>query len=183
MKASLPVAGVEESGPALKVRLKVPRLTRPQEVKLSLADTPGEVTLKLAPRVDGIRISPEDPAARLGGGKIPLVPLQFEARAISFGADGKPNTDDDLTLGLIQPTWSLEDYAGTDMADDPAHIGKLDGSGLFTPASLAPAPERVRRNNTGDAWVVARYRPAGAPKTYRARVLLKVVVPEYRGNV
>jgi quinohemoprotein amine dehydrogenase len=51
---------------------------------------------------------------------------------------------------------------------------------LFTPALDGPNPQRSgNRNNVGDVWVVATYRPAADATPMRARAHLVVTVPLY----
>ena len=61
--------------------------------------------------------------------------------------------------------------------DDLKFVGAIDQRGLFTPALDGPNPARSgSRNNIGDVWVVATYKPAGAP-AMKARSLLVSTVP------
>jgi quinohemoprotein amine dehydrogenase len=121
--------------------------------------------------------------ARLGGVAVPAVGVQFQALGRHAGKDGEAWTEDDLDLGPVAATWRMDDYAGTRMDDDPRFVGRLSESGLFTPATEEPDLERPRRSDTGDVWVVARYRPEGARHALRARVLLQVAVPDYRRDL
>jgi quinohemoprotein amine dehydrogenase len=132
-------------------------------------------------RVSRIRVVPAAGMARVGGTHFPKQFQQFEAVAYHDGADGKPDTDDDLDLGIVDVTWSLEEYAVTYDDDDIKFVGSLDQHGLFTPALDGPNPERSRRrDNVGDVWVVATYQPEGeSRKPLRARAHLLVTVPLY----
>jgi quinohemoprotein amine dehydrogenase len=104
---------------------------------------------------------------------------QFEAVAFNNGADGKPDTKDDLNLGPLDVTWSIEEFTATYDDHDKEYVGTLDDHGLFTPAADGPNPKRRgNANNTGDVWVVATYvTPDG--RTLRARAHLLVTVPLY----
>jgi quinohemoprotein amine dehydrogenase len=107
---------------------------------------------------------------------------QFEARGVSNGLDGKPNTPDDLDLGPVDARWTLEEYTATFKDDDLQFVGELSQGGLFTPNGDGPNPQRSgNRNNIGDVWVVATYAPEGEPaaKPLRARSYLLVTVPLY----
>jgi quinohemoprotein amine dehydrogenase len=108
---------------------------------------------------------------------------QFEAIAVANGPDGKPNTKDDIDLGLVDPTWSIEEYTATYDDDDKDFVGTIDGTtGLFTPNLDGPNPKRKNNaNNYGDVWVVASYQPPGTPaaKALKARAHLLVTVPLY----
>jgi quinohemoprotein amine dehydrogenase len=55
----------------------------------------------------------------------------------------------------------------------------MNSSGLFIPAVDGPNPNRSgNRNNIGDVWVVATYKPSSGPPI-RARAHLLVTVPLY----
>jgi len=130
-------------------------------------------------RIDAIKVSPQAGMARTGGLNFPKQFQQFEAIAWHNGADGKPDTKDDLNLGPVDVTWSIEEYPATFDDHDMDYVGTLDQHGLFTPNVDGPNPKRPRNaNNTGDVWVVATYKtPEG--KTLRARAHLLVTVPLY----
>ena len=98
--------------------------------------------------------------------------------AFANGPDGKPDTADDLPLGIVNATWALEEYTATYDDDDVKFVGSIDAKGLFTPNNDGPNPERRgNRNNVGDVWVVARYTPDGASEPIRGRAHLLVSVP------
>jgi quinohemoprotein amine dehydrogenase len=130
-------------------------------------------------RIDSIKVTPQAGMARVGGVNFPKQFQQFEAIAYHNGADGKPDTKDDLKLGPIDVTWSLEEYTATYDDHDLEYVGTIDASGLFTPNVDGPNPKRRgNANNTGDVWVVASYKaPDG--KVLRARAHLLVTVPLY----
>jgi quinohemoprotein amine dehydrogenase len=121
--------------------------------------------------------------ARVGGANFPKQYQQFEAVAYNNGADGKPDTKDDLDLGIVDVAWSLEEYTATFGDDDKEFVGTVDASGLFTPNIDGPNPKRKNQtNNYGDVWVVATFTPeAGGPpaRPIRARAHLLVTVPVY----
>ena len=105
---------------------------------------------------------------------------QFEAYAYHHGADGEPDTEDDLRLGLVEATWNLEEYSATFQDDDIKFVGTIDQEGFFSPADDGPNPERRNNaNNIGDVWVVAEYVAEGQSEPLRARAHLLVTVPLY----
>jgi quinohemoprotein amine dehydrogenase len=134
-------------------------------------------------KAHGIRVTPRAGLSRLGGGVFPRQMQQFEAVAVHNGPDGKPNTQDDWSLGIVDPTWALEEYTATFGDDDLAYVGTLDKAGLFTPNLDGPNPKRKgNRNNVGDVWVVAELPPSaalGTTTSLRARAHLLVTVPVY----
>jgi quinohemoprotein amine dehydrogenase len=132
-------------------------------------------------QVSRIEVTPPYGLARVGGVVFPKQIQQFEAIGYADGPDGRPNTSDDLELGPMPVTWSMEEYGVTYDDDDTRWVGQLAESGRFTPAVDGPNPLRPgNRNNVGDVWVVGTYQPPGpAARPIRARSLLVVTVPLY----
>lgn len=132
-------------------------------------------------KIDGIRVLPRAGLARTGGVVFPKQYQQFEAMAYANGPDGKPNTNDDWPLGLVDAKWGVEEYSATFGDDDLRFVGAIDpATGLFTPNADGPNPERSgNRNNIGDLWVTADYTPEGASEPVRARAQLVVAPPVY----
>src|SRR5690606_3308330 len=113
--------------------------------------------------VSRISVTPRAGMARAGGIRFPKQFQQFEVVAWHNGPDGRPNTADDMDLGPVPVTWSLEQYSVTYDDDDLKFGGKIAQPGLFTPNVDGPNPARSgERNNIGDLWVVATYEPPGA---------------------
>ncbi len=135
--------------------------------------------------VDALKVTPEWAMARVGGETFPKALAQFEARAFDNGADGKPDTPDDIDLGVVGARWSLEEFAATYDDDDIKYVGEIDPwSGRFTPSVDGPNPSRRgSRNNIGDVYAVATFTPEGGDsktaKPLRARAHLLVTVPLY----
>jgi quinohemoprotein amine dehydrogenase len=133
-------------------------------------------------RVDYIRVTPDTALARLGSDVHPKGYQQFEAIAYQRGADGKPHTADDVELGPVDVTWSVEEFMAVYGDDDKDFVGHLSPTALFTPASDGPNPERkFGRNNYGDVWVVATSKDEKdkAGKPLSGRSYLVVTVPTY----
>jgi quinohemoprotein amine dehydrogenase len=134
-------------------------------------------------RVDYIKVTPESALARLGSDAHPKGYQQFDAIAYQRGADGKPHTADDVELGPIDVTWSVEEFYSVYGDDDKDFVGTLNPTtGLFTPALDGPNPQRkFNRNNYGDVWVVATTKSErdqdGKPLVGKA--YLVVTVPMY----
>jgi quinohemoprotein amine dehydrogenase len=150
---------------------------------VSVGGTVKAAALVIYDKIDGIKVLPLAGMARVGGNVFPKQLQQFDAVAMNNGPDGKPDTADDLNLGLVTVKWSLEEYTATFGDDDIQFVGTLDANGLFTPNVDGPNPKRSgNRNNVGDVWVVAELasadaRQAGRP--LRARAQLLVTVPLY----
>jgi quinohemoprotein amine dehydrogenase len=151
---------------------------------LSVAGSVAPTAVVVFDKVDGIKVLPQAGMARVGGAVFPKGYEQFEAVAYSNGPDGKPDTKDDWTLGVIDVKWSIEEYTATFGDDDLPFVGTIDpASGLFTPNLDGPNPKRTgNRNNVGDVWTVAILAPdavLGTTKPLRARAHLLVTVPIY----
>jgi quinohemoprotein amine dehydrogenase len=132
-------------------------------------------------QISRIKVTPLAGLARVGGAVFPKQFQQFDAIAYYNGPDGKPDTDDDLEIGRVNATWSLEEYGVTYDDDDVKFVGAVNQTGLFTPNLDGPNPARSSsRNNVGDVWVVATYQPSDkGARPLRARAQLIVTVPLY----
>lgn len=131
--------------------------------------------------IDYLKVSPQTSLSHLGSEPHAKGYCQFEAIAYANGPDGKPGTPDDIELGPVNAKWKLEEFVATIGDDDVDFVGNLDAtSGLFTPALDGPNPKRkFSRNNYGDVWVVATFKPAGADQAVTGRSYLIVSIPQY----
>jgi quinohemoprotein amine dehydrogenase len=115
--------------------------------------------------VTGLRVQPSYAIARLGGGRTPPVPAQFEAIGFAAGPDGEAGTGDDLEIGRVDARWRLEPY--DELAAEMKDVdfsGTLDQRGRFDPAKAGPNPERrFQTNNAGRLKVVAQIEGNDAP--------------------
>ncbi len=144
-----------------------------------------EGALAVYDKVDYIKVLPEASMARLGGDSKSPHPRgyqQLEAVAFNRGEDGKLKTNDDVDLGPIEVTWSVEEFYSVFGDDDKEFVGTLNSAGLFTPNIDGPNPQRkFSRNNYGDVWAVATSKTEkdkdGKPLTGRS--YLVVTVPTY----
>jgi quinohemoprotein amine dehydrogenase len=176
------VAGVTAAAPgAIDVTLNVARdaVVGPRDLAVAGAVRPAAIVVY--DKVDYVKVAPEWAMARVGGVNFPKGLAYFEALAFHNGRDGKSNTKDDVSLGLVDAQWSLEEYSAVLNDDDLQYVGAIDpASGLFTPNVEGPNPQRSgNRNNIGDVWVVASYTPEGSKRPLRARAHLLVTVPLY----
>jgi quinohemoprotein amine dehydrogenase len=158
----------------------------PRDLLIAGAHQPA--ALVVYDKVDSVRVMPEAGLARVGGVVFPKQYQQFEAVAFHNGPDGAPNTKDDWNLGVVDATWTMEEYATTFDDDDIKFVGTIDPHGLFTPNVDGPNPQRTSgmpqmgRNNIGDVWVVASVAAAparGIASPVRARAQLVVAPPVY----
>jgi quinohemoprotein amine dehydrogenase len=132
--------------------------------------------------VDYIKVVPDTSLARLGGDVHPKGYQQLEAIAYQRGADGKPHTADDVELGPIDVSWSVEEFYSVYGDDDKEFVGALNAQGFFTPALDGPNPQRkFKRNNYGDVWAVATAKNEKDKdgKPLSGRSYLVVTVPLY----
>ena len=141
-----------------------------------------ESSIAVYDRVDYIKVLPEAALAHLGSDVHPKGYEQFEAIGYQRGADDKAHTADDVELGALDVTWSVEEYLSVYGDDDKDFVGTLSPTGMFTPALDGPNPKRkFNRNNYGDVWVVATAKNEkdkdGKPLTGRS--YLVVTVPTY----
>ena len=152
-----------------------------------VAGATGEASVAVYNTIDFIKVRPQSGLSRLGGGTaFPKQLQQFEAIGYAKGPDGKADTKDDVELGLLNVSWSIEEYAATFHDDDKDFVGEIDAeTGLFTPNIDGPNPKRKHNaNNYGDVWVVATYpRVRGAAasnaRAVKGRAHLLVTVPAY----
>lgn len=132
--------------------------------------------------IDYLKVIPEATIARLGSATHPKGYRQFEAIGFENGPDGKPNTADDLRIGPVDATWTVDEFMTSYNDDDKKFVGSLSPTALFTPASDGPNPaRRFSRNNYGEVWVTATAKADRDRfgKLLSARSYLVVAVPEY----
>ncbi len=168
-------------------------------VKISIKGVPYKNPIIVFNEIDGIKIFPEIGRARVSCGQAyPPQGVQFVARAINYGKDGKVNTKDDLILEPINVEWWLEEEDtsvstlmkglrlagiypkfGRDKDDDLKYLNTSVNNGLYIPiTTYGPIKERVQHTQgTGLIAIGASYTENG--KTYKGRSLLAVTVPDF----
>jgi len=163
----------------LEVAVAATAPTGARDVFIAGVVTPAAIAIY--DKIDYLKVSPAWNMARVGGVVFPKMFAQFEAFGWSHGPDGKPDTKDDVNLGRVDAAWTIEEYTATFDDDDTRFVGAIDTvRGFFTPALDGPNPQRSgNRNNVGDVWVVATYKPAADAAPMRARAHLVVTVPLY----
>jgi quinohemoprotein amine dehydrogenase len=143
-------------------------------------------------KLDGIKVLPELGRAYMyGGAAYPPQGVQFVARGLCFGKDGKEGTEDDLLLEPVNAQWTLEqdkvwaadnpDRAAMAAEDLKCLAAPID-NGLYSPppdrVNMAPNEWRVsRREGVGLIAVVATYKEGG--KEFKGQALLGVSPPDY----
>jgi quinohemoprotein amine dehydrogenase len=171
-------------GNGITIRLSVDDDAPVGERDLFLAGASLRGAIRVHDGVDRLEVTPRAGMARIGGGAFPKGYQPYDAIGWDDGPDGEPNTEDDLRLGRVPVTWSMEEYAATFDDDDIQYVGALGSDGVFTPAIDGPNTDRTgSRNNVGDVWIVATYTgsdaDADASRSLRARAHLIVTVPLY----
>ena len=129
--------------------------------------------LAIYDRVDYVKVTPDSALAAFGSQTRGRGYQQFEAIGYHRGADGRAHTADDVELGPVDVTWSMEIfYAKEGSSTD--FVGKVSDTGFFTPAADNP-------NNNYDTWMIATAKSEkdknGKPLVGKA--FLVVTVPTY----
>jgi len=129
--------------------------------------------LAIYDRVDYVTVTPESSMATFGDNDFARGMQQYEAIGYQRGPDGKPHTADDVELGPVDVTWSLEIFYETDTSKQ-ARVGTISPTGFFMPAAVNPG-------TNFDVWVVATAKDAtgqnGKPLVGKGYVV--VTVPTY----
>jgi quinohemoprotein amine dehydrogenase len=173
---------ISQSPELIKVAVDVASGAIPGKRDVAVKNSVAPAAFAVYDRIDYLKVSPVTPLSHLGSEPHAKGYCQFDAIAYANGPDGKQGTADDIELGPVKAAWKLEEFVATIGDDDVDFVGNLDpASGLFTPALDGPNPKRkFSRNNYGDVWVVATFKPAGSDQPLTARSYLVVAVPQYQ---
>jgi len=139
--------------------------------------------LPIYSKIDYLKVTPETSLAHLGGTRFAKGYQQFDVVGFDNGIDGKPNTPDDVPMGTVDVTWSVEEFRTVTYDDDKDYVGTLTPAALFVPNLEGPNDQRrFSRNNYGEVWVVATAKTEkdSFGKPLSARSYLVVTVPSYR---
>ena len=134
--------------------------------------------LAIYDRVDYVKVTPDSAVASYSDEAHPKGYMQFEAIGYQRGPDGKLHTEDDLELGPVAVTWSLEIFHAPRGASGAEQVGNVNAEGLFTPAPMNPKANF-------DVWISATAKDAisavsGKPLVGKA--FLVVTPPTYVMN-
>jgi hypothetical protein len=135
-------------------------------------------SVTLAPRIDGIAITPQMGRARLNGGeRYPAEGVQFEAIAYATTGSGKSAVR--TPLGPVAATFALAEEKTRPGDDDLRWVGTIAPNGTYIPVGgYAPNAKRAYSGDDGGlVKVLARYRRG--ERTYTAQALLAVTMPDY----
>lgn len=124
---------------------------------VTVGDASMEAALAVYAQVDYVKVAPEFTIARLGGGTTPPVDAQFEAIGYMVGADGIADTDDDVSLGMMDAQWSVEPFnEEAEKMKDVDYAGTMQPDGRFVPSVAGPNPQRkYSTNNAGNLTIRA----------------------------
>ena len=132
-----------------------------------------ESAVAIYDRVDYVKVTPESSLATFGSQTYSRGFQQFEAIGYQRGADGRPHTADDLELGPVQVTWSMEVFYDID-PNKQDRVGTVSPTGFFTPAAANPG-------NNYDVWIIATAKTEKGTngKPLVGKGYLVVTVPTY----
>ena len=124
-------------------------------------------------RIDDVRVIPGSSLASFGSESYTRGYQQFEAIGYNRGPDGKRRTADDVELGPIEVSWSMEVFYEVDQSRQD-RVGTVSPAGFFTPSATNPGIN-------SDVWIVATAKTEkGADgKPLVGKSYLVVTVPTY----
>jgi len=149
-------------------------------VQVSVKEQTCEDPLTIFDKLDGIRVYPALGRARVScGAAYPPHGVQFVARGVHFGPDGKADTQDDLVLEPVDAKWWLEEEKTREGDDDLKYLKAPVANGLYTPVTTyGPIPSRKqKREGVGLIAVGASVTVEG--KELKGRSLLAVTEPDF----
>lgn len=112
-----------------------------------------------------VEVSPAYSIARVGGDGAGYDKEKALYRAVGFaaGKDGKAGTEDDVKLGFMPASWTLQPFDEVAEHDkDLKYAGTIDAMGIFTPGGAGPNLERkMTTNNAGNLKVIGTVEDSG----------------------
>jgi quinohemoprotein amine dehydrogenase len=175
--APVKVLGVKRVAPGALELQVLSNAEKLSEAKLTVKGVDAG-TIRLAPRIDHIAITPAIGRARLSGGThYPAEGVQFEAIAYAKSGSGKKATN--VALGPVPATFRLAEEKTRPDDDDLQWLGGIKSNGTYFPmGDYGPNPLRnYSAENSGLVKVVARHQ-RGA-QTFQAQAQLAVTMPDY----
>ena len=144
------------------------------DVTFSRSALPGAIAVY--DRVDYVKVTPESAVAAFGDRTHRKGYQQFQAMGYQRGPDGELHTADDVALGPVDVTWSIQVFHAAEGSNSD-FVGTVSPEGLFAPAAENPAVNF-------DVWAVATSRTEkdrnGAPLV--GKCYMVVTVPTYTFN-
>ena len=151
-----------------------------RQVGLKVKGVAYDAKLVVYDKVDGIKIFPALGRARVSSGAAyPPMGVQYVARALAFGADGKAGTADDLILEPVEAKWTLSEEVTREGDEDLKYLKAPIHGGLYTPVTTyGPIAQRPqKREGVGLIAVNASAKING--KQFKDKALLVVTVPDF----
>ncbi|CAM4124599.1 quinohemoprotein amine dehydrogenase subunit alpha [Vreelandella rituensis] len=146
------------------------------DVQVGSADS--TVALAVFDQVARVDVTPTNAVTRIGGngGEMEKVRATYRAIGYSAGADGEAGTDDDVRLGYMPASWSIEPVDEVAEHDkDHLYAGEITPAGMFIPGDAGPNPERkMSANNVGRLNVVATVDDGDSKVEGRGSMLVSV---------
>jgi len=165
----------------IRVKVKVDENINLGYRKVFVGNAALDDAIVIYPTISRIYVMPTEALARIGetSGNPAAVMAQFDAISYWNGPDNKAYTSDDVALGVVKATWSLEPWDEiSEKYEDVKYAGRLDANGLYTPNGGGPNPKRIlNANNVGDMRVIAKILYDG--KTLEGCSRLIVAVPKW----
>jgi quinohemoprotein amine dehydrogenase len=176
-------------GPAVTVRriisstpgeivaeLDVARDASPGRRNIAFRSSTLERAVAIYDRIDYVKVIPDSSLAAFSNETYLRGYQQFEAIGYQRGPDGRPHTADDLELGPVDVSWSMEVFYEVDQSKQD-RVGTVSPAGFFAPAAANPG-------GNDDVWIIAtaknEKRPDGKPLVGKS--YLVVTVPTYTFN-
>jgi quinohemoprotein amine dehydrogenase len=171
------VRRIVSSSPAeIVAEVDVARDAVPGKRDIAFRSSRLERAVALHDRIDYVKVVPDSATATFGNQTYPRGFQQFEAIGYLRGPDGRRHTDDDVELGPVDVTWSMEVFYEVDQSRQD-RVGTLSSTGFFAPAAINPAANY-------DVWIIATAKtetsPEGRPLVGKS--YLVVTVPTYSLN-
>ena len=172
------VETISADADAVVLRVKAKRRAQSGARKVTVGDEEGDGLLTVYRKIDYVRVEPDYTIARVGGngGPLPPVTAQFESVAYMNGPDDKPETGDDIRIGVVAAEWSTSNFDSIAATmEDAKYAGRINRAGLFTPAGAGPNPERrYATNNAGNLKVKALVRDGDRSVEGTAQLIVTV---------
>ncbi|MEW6440259.1 MAG: quinohemoprotein amine dehydrogenase subunit alpha [bacterium] len=131
-------------------------------------------------KLDGIKVFPALGRARIdGGAAYPPQGVQFVARGVSYGRDGKADTDDDMILEPVAARWWLEEEKTREDDDDMKYLQTSIANGLYVPVTTFAPIETRRQSVEGVGLIAVGASYEEGAQELKARALLTVTEPDY----
>ena len=131
-------------------------------------------------KVDSIQIRPAIGRARVSSGAAyPPQGVQFVARGVNNGSDGKAGTEDDLILEPVSAKWWLEEEKTRETDDDMQYLAAPIVNGLYTPVTTYGPIETRHQHREGVGLIAVGAEAEVGGNKLKDRVRLVVTVPDF----